>query len=130
MSAQLPAGGWHLRRIDRLSPGWRVGDRDRPSRTAACAGSTLDATGVCPEDSLAAEETPLAKTLAAQQQSLRSLPLIDRVRVPLDGGRNRSIYIAGKPDRCTQLKYLDGGFSPLDLHNTISSVIMPTGSIE
>jgi hypothetical protein len=39
--------------------------RDKSSRTRACSSSTLDANGVCPEDSLIKLKSP-AKRLSAQ----------------------------------------------------------------
>jgi len=72
------------------------------------------------------------------RESLRSVPLIDRVRVPLELWRQKSKSPAEGwlfPSEGTlpesrivapELKYLAGGFSPLDLHNIISRVIMPT----
>jgi integrase len=70
------------------------------------------------------------------RESLRSVPLIDRVRVPLELWRQKSKNATEGwlfPSEGTlpesrivapELKYLAGGFSPLDLHNVISRVIM------
>jgi hypothetical protein len=43
---ELHASRWLVRRMIGYCSGWGVGDRDRLSRTAACACSTLDAAGV------------------------------------------------------------------------------------
>jgi hypothetical protein len=68
---------------------------------------------------------------------VRSVPLVDRVRVPLELWRQKSRSPAEGwlfPSEGTlpegrivapELKYLAGGFSLLDLHNVISRVIMP-----
>lgn len=70
-------------------------------------------------------------------ESVRSVPLIDRVRVPLELWRQKSKNPSEGwlfpsegtlPERrivAPDLKYLAGGVSPLDLHNVISRVIIP-----
>ena len=70
-------------------------------------------------------------------ESVRSVPLIDRVRVPLELWRQKSKNPSEGwlfpsegtlPERrivAPELKFLRGGFSPLDLHNVISRVIIP-----
>ncbi len=70
-------------------------------------------------------------------ESMRSVPLVDRVRVPLELWRQKSKNPTEGwmfPSEGTlpesrivapEMKHLAGGFSPLDLHNVISRVIGP-----
>jgi integrase len=71
------------------------------------------------------------------RESIRSVPLVDRVRVPLELWRQKSKNPTEGwlfPSEGTlpesrivapELKHLAGCFSPLDLHNVISRVIVP-----
>ena len=71
-------------------------------------------------------------------ESLAPIPLVDRVRVPLELWRQKCGYptegwlfpsegtLPGDRITAPEMKHLAGGPSPLDLHNLISRVIAPT----